>query len=343
MLSFVVDRIGFVKTITISTALLGVLQAVVGVSKNLIVLAVAIFFLSFVRSINTLAIETYVSYVYPRRLEEAYSYLYAVLNIAWAVGAFLAFLPDYLANAMGMGRVAIYSYSMVLCGTIVAILSIPLSMLEEARDASSHRKSFRETLRVFPIVGRAIGWILISEVLIGFGAGLSIHNIDYYLVLKYRVGSSGTGLLHGLEALGLSLLMLAMPRLSARTGGAVRTYVLVASTSIPLLLALTMVNSYPIAVALFAARTILMNAASPLFTAFVAKIVDPRHRAHALSILSLANTISRIPARSLGGYLMAIDIEAPFRITAMIYSVALSLLALRYWRYEEREGSSSDT
>ncbi len=333
--SFAIARIGLVKTLAMTTIFRGLTLAGFGATKEFSIFILLAFVNGFVASMNLIALEVYISYLFPReRLEHAYSYLYAAMHVSGAVGAFLAFLPEYISSSLGVEKVLCYAATMLITGALMALTTVFLLGVEEPREGLAKDRSLGLTAlaKDFLRLGRVLSVILLTEVLIAWGAGISIYNIDYYFMLKYGIGSTGIGMLHGFEEIGLTLLTLSMPLASKLLGGGLRTYIVVSSTSIPLLLSMTIVNSFWIALAIFVARTMLMNAASPLFTAFVARVVDPSARPRAFSLISIARTLTTAPARALGGYLLSIDIEAPLRITACFYTVALLILAMRYWK-----------
>ncbi len=78
-----------------------------------------------------------------------------------------------------------------------------------------------------------------------------------------------------------------------------------------------------------------MNVASPLYTAFLMYIVPAEHRGKVSSLIGIARRIAIIPGRSLGGYLLEVDLELPLRLTALLYTIALGLLAV-WFRREEK-------
>ncbi len=345
--SIVIARIGLVRTLIMTTLLRGFALAGFGATKEFSIFMALAFVNGFAASINFIALEVCVSYLFPReKLEHAFSYLYAAMHASGAIGSFLAFLPEYISSNLGVEKVLCYAATMIIAGTFAAMVAGLLLRIEEPRVGLDRDRGFRlPTLaRDFLSLGRALSVILLVEILIAWGAGISIHNIDYYFMLKYGTGSTGIGMLHGFEEIGLTLLTLSMPLVSKVLGGGLRTYVIVSSTSIPLLVSMTLVSSFWIALAIFVARTVLMNAASPLFTAFVAKVVHPSARPRAFSLISIARTLTVAPARVVGGYLLSIDLEAPLRITACFYTAALLVLALRYWNardHVETKQSSS--
>lgn len=79
-----------------------------------------------------------------------------------------------------------------------------------------------------------------------------------------------------------------------------------------------------------------MNVASLLYTAFLMSIIPLEHRGKTSSILGIARRIAIIPGRSIGGYLLEINLELPLKTTAVLYTLGLRLLAILLRREESK-------
>lgn len=255
-----------------------------------------------------------------------YSYLMALSSLGNATGAYLGWIPTILIENQVLAKIQAYQYIILLTTITVPIDILILYKVKERAPRKELQKKSRDTAKLPMNILRTLLRIGMAETLIALGAAISIHNIDYYFILKYNVGSGGLGTLYGTERLILALMMFYLPNISERIGGSLRTYVYVSSTSIPLLLAMTFINNYIIAVALFVIRSVFMNAASPLLTAYTMAIIPPEHRGKIVSILNLARRLAMIPGRSIGGYLLGLNLELPLRVTAVLYTVGLSIL-----------------
>lgn len=297
----------------------------------------------------TIPLEVLVSRVTSKeRFHYSYTYLYASMSFGNAVGAILGWVPERSVAIFAVNALEAYRY----CLLIIALLNpLPALLLMGLQEKVSTKRmqdsgtSLRDVASTFRVLGEAFYKLLIFESIITLGASLAIHNANYYFVLKYGVGSGELGTLQFFESLGMGALMLTMPKLSERVGDPLKTYAYVAFTSLPLLVAITYVNNYYLAMALFVARTIIMNVASPLFTAFMMSILPKEHRGKALSLMNVARDLVSIAGRSLGGYLLSLNLEYPFRITTGIYCVALTYLLLAFrnagQKVSEPEGEES--
>ena len=266
-----------------------------------------------------------------RRLEYGYSLTYALFLIGNSIGSYMGWIPELMSKYYFINIMRSYKYAIAFSAITLPLTSI---LLIKVREPYPHRLKDTKNLRGRDRLPRdlvvTIVKLCIARALIGLGASISIRNISYYFILKYGVKSGELGTVYGFESLLMATLMIYLPRVSERVGNPLRTYSLVAMFSIPLLISITLVNNYVIASALFICRSVLMNAASPLFTAFEMRIIPPQHRGKASSIIRLADRSVAILGRGLGGYLMSVDLELPLRITALLYATSLTYLLLSF-------------
>ena len=260
------------------------------------------------------------------KLHYAFSYVAAARTLGGAVGSFLGWAPVLASRSLGIPLVDAYRVTLHLAALLpLAAAPVALSIPEEFTPASRGRllSGLTGFDRRFYIVASA-------NVLIGFGAAMSIHNIDYYFAAKYGVTSAELGSVFGGQQLVMAFLMTRMPRLADRAGSPLRVYLAVSYSSIPLLIAMTFTDNYLVASALYLVRSVLMNVANPLFNAFVMTLVPRDKRGAASALLSLSWTLPAGGGRAVGGYLLDIDLELPLRLTAALYTVSLSIIAVAF-------------
>ena len=270
-------------------------------------------------------------------LHYTFSYVRSAMSFGGAIGSFMGWLP--VLFSLKLGRDIIFSYR---CAFLVIfffaltsiIASIRLRRLRNIR-TSNNKFSFRKILALKEL-GRYYN-IVITSTLISLGASMSIYNISYYFATKYNVTSGEVGSIFGLQQLIMAIIMIKLPNIADKFGGPLRTYLLTTMSSIPLLIAITLVNNYFIASTLYLIRSILMNVSSPLYTAFALSLVPRDKRGIATSILNLSSRIPTSIGRVIGGWLLDIDYELPLRITALVYSISLAFLAICFKDYLRRK------
>ncbi|MCE4620277.1 MAG: MFS transporter [Desulfurococcales archaeon] len=256
-----------------------------------------------------------------------FSYVSAASTLGGGVGSLLGWLPVLANRHLGVPLLRAYQVSLAGSG-LVPLLAVPAVWgVRERLASTSKRQSLTSAIGR---LGRVFYALLAVDAIIGFGAALSIHNIDYYFTAKYHVTSAGLGTVFGVQQLVMAGLMTLMPSLADRAGGTLRVYLAVTGSSIPLLVAMTLVDNYPVAATLYLARSILMNVANPLYNAFIMRLVPVELRGRASALLSLSWTIPAGIGRAVGGLLLDIDLELPLRLTALLYTIALAILALLF-------------
>ena len=260
-------------------------------------------------------------------LHYTFSYISAMSTLGGAIGSFAGWAPVLASRHAGVPLVEAYRAALAV-SSLLPLVSAPLALtVPEDLGPRWARTGIREGLK--HLRGR-FARVAVANVLIGFGAAMSIHNIDYYFSAKYGVTSAQLGSIFGLQQLFMAALMTVMPRLADRAGGPLRVYLAVSYSSIPLLVAMTLTDSFALASALYLVRSILMNVANPLFNAFVMRLVPRELRGTASALLSLSWTLPAGGGRAVGGYLLDIDLELPLRLTAVLYTVALTYIALEF-------------
>jgi MFS family permease len=330
----------------IGTILIGFLVDKYGsrkiISLNLLLYSASIYILSLGGFINTvfastiwgfassywIALTTLTSKsLSDEELDRAFTYTRSASLLGTSIGSFMGWVPIIVMDLTGKPIIAIYRASILLSGLIIIPISIQALFLKEeyarAEEKLKEGGVDREVMKTFLKLS-------IVQIVIGFGAALSIHNIDYYFVWKYRVSSGELGSAFGLENLLLALLMLYMPKFSRRVGGPLKAYLIATSPSIPLIIAITLTNHYGYAVAFFIARTVLMNVSSPLYEAFQMGLLPISYRGRGSAVLSIAWAVPTSIARGLGGYLLDINLELPLRLTSVLYTSALIMLTILF-------------
>ncbi len=262
-------------------------------------------------------------------LHYAYSTVSAYSLLGNALGLFMGWIPVILEEYHYTSLLEGYRYMFLTPIPLTLAAFIPLSRIKHVNPKRGRvEASIRSILSEYTKLPGKLWILLLSNAIIGFGAAMSIHNIGYYFALKYNVTSGELGSIFGVQVLIMALIMFRLPNLVERIGRIVDTYLLITSPSIPLIIALTLTNNYIAASIIYIVRSIFMNLANPLFNALSMKLTPPHLRGRASSILGLPWTLLGGVGRSIGGRLMDIDIELPLRITAVLYTIGLGIIAV---------------
>lgn len=116
------------------------------------------------------------------------------------------------------------------------------------------------------------------NVLIGFGAGLTIPIFNVCFYMKFGAGPEMMGPLAGVGGLIMALLAVYLNEVG-KVKGKVRTIAGAELVAIALLLGIVATRNFLIAGALFVLRYVLMNVTAPLINAFVMERIKVDERA----------------------------------------------------------------
>jgi len=292
-----------------------------------------------------MALSIALSKVYPsERYDEMYSHLYTMTLFGESAGAFAGWIPYEVSKLLNAPLIEVYRWTIVV-GSLASLSTLSLIALSEiahVRGGSGEGGGWRSFAGMLRGLDREVLRRVALLILVGMpqvlGASMAIRNASYYFVAKYSVQSNALGTLRGAEAALMGGLMPLMPRLRRRLGSSIKTYALVSSACVPLMVGITFVNSFPIAAAIFVARTVLANVASPLYAAFEMRILPPDVRGRALSLIRLVDSGVAALGAFLGGVLMSMCLEYPFRIAAALYAITYAGMATVLARLEKRVG-----
>ncbi|MEB3851690.1 MAG: MFS transporter [Desulfurococcales archaeon] len=154
------------------------------------------------------------------RMHYTLSYYAAASTLGGALGSFSGWLPRLAATWAGVPLVDAYRYALLASGALSAAAGLAVL---PARGPLERGLAGRAGLRLLASSVRGLEGrfyrIVAVEAVLGFGAAMSVHNIDYYFAAKYGVDSAQLGSVLGAQQLLMAALTAYLPRLSDRAGG----------------------------------------------------------------------------------------------------------------------------
>lgn len=177
--------------------------------------------------------------------------------------------------------------------------------------------------------------------IIGFGAGLFINLIPYYLSVKFRVESDVIGV-----ALSATFILSAITNLYAakvsKALGIFRGALYTLTGVIPLYLGVVISPLYPLSAALYVARTGLMSVYTTLLISMMMmmRMVNEEERATVNSVVSLAESLSRGIGSAMGGVLMSRTLDLPGFLSVSVYASATIIFYLSFKERGEALGEA---
>ncbi|HDM91996.1 MAG TPA: MFS transporter [Candidatus Korarchaeota archaeon] len=253
----------------------------------------------------------------------------AFVNSAFAsLGSFLGWVPEFM---VGRGLQYFSSYRMFLwwIAALQAISVTPLLLVRE-KFAPSEVERPRFKLKSKGVAAR----FAVVNVLIGFGAGLSIPLIGYYFSVKFGVESGPIGTLFAIVNIITAPAFLLAAGISSRIG-TVKGAVVPQAASIPLLALIPSSPSFAVASALYIPRAILMNMANPLIHALMMKLTPEEERGTITAIFQISWNLPNSAAQQVGGIVMdRVSLDAPLYATSAIYVVYVTVFYLLFHGFE---------
>ena len=234
---------------------------------------------------------------------------------ATALGALASATPEILRERAGWDVVA--SYTPLFVGAGLALLTTPVLLsrltVAEVRKAAGEGWLPRRS-------GGTIARFLVSNLIIGLGAGLIVPIFSLWFLLKYGQAEAFTGPLFALGAATNGFAYLAAPLLAQRFG-MVRTVTALSASGTLFLVGLAFTFSLPLAAGLYLLRNMTMNMSWPIMSSFLMGVVEPSERSSASAVVGLSFRLPFAVSTAFGAAMMAQQVDSPLMVTALLYAV----------------------
>ena len=241
----------------------------------------------------------------------------------WLPAALMAGLPEGQRPSLLIAyRIALVGGALLDYVSMIPILRLR-GLVEAQLAHAAARLDPRQTRRLLPIA--------VNAFLIGIGAGLVIPFMNLYFKVRFDCSSAQIGVFFSVAQILTAVAMLSGPVL-ARRFGKLRTATTLQLASLPFLVTLGAEKTLGVAVGAFWMRATLMQASTPLISAFVMEALPAELRARSASITNLVwNMGWAISAAAAGLLISNFGYAVPFYITAVLYGGA-SLWLYRSFR-----------
>ncbi len=234
----------------------------------------------------------------------------------WASGGVTLFGEFIPAHLFG------YRFALAVAAALVLLAIVPIALIKEAPPESRGR-SIRELLRVHN-KGRLF-WLGMPELIIGFGAGLTVPFFNVYFKSEWSLAPEEIALVFMIMFVVLIFTYLLAPPLVKRFG-AVKVIVASQLLSLPFFVELALGNHLVLAVIAFIMRQALMNLSDPIYRQFAQEVADDRDRNAVAVSVHFSRQLFFTVANFASGYLIAFD-EGRFTIvivtTIVLYVIAI--------------------
>lgn len=235
----------------------------------------------------------------------------------WLPGLFLPF-----ATGAGSHWLPGYRATLLVGGASALAAALPTALIRGVADARIvHARGGHAADE------RKLRPIAINAMLLGGGAGLVIPFMNLYFARRFSCSSAQIGVFFSAAQL-VTAIAAAMGPVLAHRFGKLRTATAMELLSLPFLVTMGFERRLDLAVGAFLVRATLMQAGSPLISAFVMEALPPTLRARSTSLQNTLWQASWALSSSLAGLILQYGGYAvPFYITAVLYASA----GLSFW------------
>jgi len=245
-----------------------------------------------------------------------YTFQAILQNLLFGVSALIGWIPELLVAWTGVGLSEAYRLSMVWLVPVGFGAMIPLTKVGKISPSIRAKRLVS--------LSKPVMKLTFTQTIIGFGAGLSIPMLAYYLSSKFLVESGPIGTLNAVVSFVALPFYFFVPVIANRMG-TLKAIVLPQLASIPLMLLMTVSPSFLVASVFFTFRQILMNMSSPLITAFTMRISRANERGTVTALTSVAWRVPNSMAAQVGGYMFDVNLDSPLYGTSLIYIIYISI------------------
>jgi MFS family permease len=170
----------------------------------------------------------------------------------------------------------------------------------------------------------------IVNIIIGFGAGLSIPYLNLYFTDRFHASTVVVGNLFAMSNVVLTVGALLAPWLVRKTG-LLRTIVLTVGGSLVFLVIMAFTRSITVAAVAFWMRAGLMMCSTPVTDQFCLEIVPSAKRSVAHNVFQMAWTAAWAVSTAIGGWLIQTSgFAVPMTLTAVVYGLYVGVFVVAF-------------
>ena len=260
---------------------------------------------------------------------------------AVSVGQWIGgYLPTWFAFRLAINAMDTRAYSLSLWSVAVSGLIAMVPMLLVASQVSE--KTSRSVFAPLSFIRKNPGKfekLILPTLVTSIGAGLIMPFMNVFFRNVHLQSDTSIGVIFAWGSLAMGLGLIIAPAIAERLGK-IQVVVITQALSVPFLVLLGFAPWFPIVLVAYYARTMLMNMSSPIYSTYVMEQVDPDSRGMLASLTSMAWNFGWALSPTISGYLQVrYGFGPPFILTIVLYSVAITMYYLWFWRADARKKS----
>lgn len=269
-----------------------------------------------------------------------FSLNFGLNTLAGALGnMFAGQMPGWFGNLLSIPADSAQAFQSVLLVSVILGLFalIPIFLLKEPKKIDNNLIKSNQWDLLKQTIQKGFTWkLVLPEMLLGFGAAITIPYMNLYFSETFQVNSNLLGVVFSLSALFVGIGSIIGPRLVKFFNSKIRVVVLTQASSIIFLLILGFSPYLWLAVIGFLFRGVLMNMAVPLYNAFCMENVAEHEQGVVNSLISNAWTAGWAIGPFLSGLIqIRYGFQPLFLITASIYCLSILSTWVFFSKYEK--------
>lgn len=329
-----VARLGSRMSLVLSCALIAVmsaLQAGLPVPALLIVLQIGI------SASNMLYGATFnpemMRNTTPQERQTVFSLAFTVSTFAMVLASALGGLLPHAFALLGASPLAGLRLTLLTGSALVLASILAFRKLHDGqpvRAAAETEQPGQDEPPVDPSWKRLALRYALVNVIIGFGAGMSIPYLNLYFTDRFHASTVVVGSLFAMSNVVLSIGALLAPWLVRRIGQ-MRTIAGTVGASLVFLLVMAFTDSLPVAAVAFWMRAGLMMCSTPITDKFCLELVPPERRSVAHNAFQMAWTGAWAVSTAIGGWLIQTSgFRLPMILTACAYGLYVAVFVASF-------------
>jgi len=257
-----------------------------------------------------------------------FSLNYGLQTLSGAAGSFIAGrLPAVIAPALGVaiGSTAVYRAILLMAVFVGAASLVPIFLIKELPKTAEEKPKSNSFTQLVDMFKRPLIWKLATpNLIIGFGAAILIPYMNLFFAYNHHLPEKDIGALFSLSSLIMGIGAVVGPALEKKLGGKIKTIVATQSSSIIFLVLMGFSPLSWLAQIAFLARGVLMNIATPFYSAFAMEQIPPESQGAVNSMLNISWTLGWAVGPMISGIVQQRAGFTPlFIATTIIYSGAI--------------------
>ena len=248
------------------------------------------------------------------------------------------YLPTWFALRLAINAMETKAYSFSLWGVALSGFLAVLPMLFVASRVS--RAADRPTFAPLSFIRKNPGKfekLILPTLITSIGAGLIMPFMNVFFRNVHQQSDTSIGTIFAWGSLAMGMGLIIAPALAERFGK-IQIVVVTQALSVPFLALLGFAPWFGIVLVAYYVRTMLMNMSSPIYSTYVMEQVDPDSRGMLASLTSMAWNFGWALSPTISGYLqIRYGFGPPFILTILLYTVAIGMYYLWFWRPDQKE------